>query len=512
MRLSEQSTGHLTTSAQKIQWVNCTTHIPEPLQGITLPTPLPTNLHCGLLTVPMDYSKSISSSNNITLGFAMRRPKNPVGLLNFNPGGPNQEVASNAWAFALNDTSNPEDIFGGLEAFDFLAMDTRGTYQSNPLNCPLGNLTLPSYLPSTEEEFKSYQGIMSTFAKSCIDNSTPPGVVEYLATKQTIEDWNSLRAALGYDKMSLLGVSYGSYGGALYASKYPQHVDRFVIDAIYSRGVRNVDLGTYQMSAVNRLLLRADAYCLNDTSCPFHAQGKGAIPAAFAEVLSQAAAGNTSNTTVTPTDVRAVVTLEFLSANPLFPELNEVLYLALNGNWTALQWTDAFGIVYTANALPVFTALCADLHIDNNTWEGYKALKKAAFEVDTARIEYAQDLSAVGLCGGWPYPGDSNVPIVQDVPMLIVTSDFDLNTPTESATFEFKQAKKSTLVVRHGDDHGTVTVPGASKNIEFEFIRTGVFPKAQNETYVTVYEPGSVRAPVSNPYDVPVGPAAGDIY
>lgn len=67
---------------QKIQWVDCATHVPQPLQGITLPTTLPLNLHCGLLTVPMDYSKSISSSNNITLGFAMRRPENPRGLLN----------------------------------------------------------------------------------------------------------------------------------------------------------------------------------------------------------------------------------------------------------------------------------------------------------------------------------------------------------------------------------------------------------------------------------------------
>lgn len=70
------------SAAQKIQWVNCTAHVPETLQTSTLPATLPTNLHCGLLTVPMDYSKPISTSNNITLGFAMRRPSNPQGLLN----------------------------------------------------------------------------------------------------------------------------------------------------------------------------------------------------------------------------------------------------------------------------------------------------------------------------------------------------------------------------------------------------------------------------------------------
>jgi hypothetical protein len=32
------------------------------------------------------------------------------------------------------------------------------------------------------------------------------------------------------------------------------------------------------MVAANRALLRADAYCQNNASCPFHSQGKGSIP------------------------------------------------------------------------------------------------------------------------------------------------------------------------------------------------------------------------------------------
>ncbi|KAF7969925.1 hypothetical protein HWV62_25528 [Athelia sp. TMB] len=493
--------------------------------GTTLPTSLPINLHCGLLVVPMEYSKPISSSNNITLGFAMRRPEKPKGLLNFNPGGPNSEVASYAWAFSLNISS--ENLFTGLEDFDFLAMDTRGTYQSNPLNCSFDNLTFPSYIPSTKEEFNSYQSLTSTFAQSCIDGSTPPGIVEFVSSADTIQDLNSLRVALGYEKMSHLGISYGTVSGALYASTYPQHVESFVIDAILPRSISNVDLATYQISAVNRLLLRADAYCLNDTSCPFHGEGKGAIPKAFAAVVAQAAAGNTSNTNVSASDVRAMVTQAYLALNSNFPGLNDALHGALNGNWTALQWAGAYGPAYMQGMFPALTTLCLDQRvsflyapfepvltiatdIDNNTWEGFQALTKAAFEVDTAKIEYSQDLSVIGLCGGWPWHGNSNVPIVQKVPILLVTSDFDLNTPTESATLEFKLANQSTLVVRHGDDHGTVIC--AARSVEIEFLRTGKFPKATNETYVTVYEPGSTRAKIPSPYDVPVGPAAGDIY
>jgi hypothetical protein len=95
-----------------------------------------------------------------------------VGLSQFHParyysaefrlsGGPAQEAASAGWQFALNLTD--ASWFAGLEAFDILgellllsckgesqmykiAMDVRGTYSSNPLNCSLGDWTLSSSL------------------------------------------------------------------------------------------------------------------------------------------------------------------------------------------------------------------------------------------------------------------------------------------------------------------------------------------------------------------------------
>lgn len=51
--------------------------------------------------------------------FAMISTFSPFIYLYSNPGGPNVEVASYAWAFALNDTSDIEKIFNGLDNFDF---------------------------------------------------------------------------------------------------------------------------------------------------------------------------------------------------------------------------------------------------------------------------------------------------------------------------------------------------------------------------------------------------------
>jgi len=43
------------------------------------------------------------------------------------------------------------------------------------------------------------------------------------------------------------------------------------------------------------------------------------------------------------------------------------------------------------------------------------------------------------------------------------------------------------------------------------FLNTGILPKAQNSTQVTVYTKGMTRAPISDPYLVPTGASAGDV-
>lgn len=84
------------------------------------------------------------------------------------------------------------------------------------------------------------------------------------------------------------------------------------------------------------------------------------------------------------------------------------------------------------------------------------------------------------------------------------------------------------LVVRHGDDHVSfprwcplqsdckvanfeTVVDQLSTKITKNFFNTGVLPTAQSNAHVTVYTPGMTRAPISDPYEVPTGAAAGDI-
>jgi len=228
-------------------------------------------------------------------------------------------------------------------------------------------------------------------------------------------------------------------------------------------------------------------------------------------VLAQAAAGNTSNLIVTPADVRAMTSLAYLNGSPKFPTLNSVLAAALRGNWSGFDWL-VFGPEVAQGIYPLLTTACLDRHLDYDSWESFEKIKNAVFNNDPAKIGYVFDLQITAFCSGWPYHGQSNVPLSLKKPVLLITSDFDYNCPSEMSTYGFGQASGSSLVVRHGDDHGTLIFPSAARSVEFSYLNTGALPNVTNQTFLTVYPPGSKRGPIANPYLVPVGPAAGDIY
>lgn len=72
----------LPTDVSTIKWVDCAQHVPWTLNTTDIDLEnLPSTLKCGRLVVPMDYEKPIGAKNNITLGLAMYRPRNPKGVI-----------------------------------------------------------------------------------------------------------------------------------------------------------------------------------------------------------------------------------------------------------------------------------------------------------------------------------------------------------------------------------------------------------------------------------------------
>lgn len=76
-------------------------------------------------------------------------------------------------------------------------------------------------------------------------------------------------------------------------------------------------------------------------------------------------------------------------------------------------------------------------------------------QLDTYNIGQTAAWNIRMYCAGWTYPVAPLKQLSVKAPMLFITADFDASTPTEWATFAWKNSSNSALVVRHGDDHTT---------------------------------------------------------
>ncbi|KAF7362951.1 hypothetical protein MVEN_00646400 [Mycena venus] len=537
--------------AQTIRWVDCHDKVPDPVASALNATGgiftgnIPANLFCGEMDVPMDYTKPFDAvKNNITIGFAMNRPaKRASGLILHHAGGPGENAAAQAWANAFN-ISSLAPLAAGLDDFDFLAVNCRGLQFSNPLNLSSGVFfnNVSFAFPSTQAEFDQYQAAMKNFIDAAIRDTTPPGIMQHLGAVEIIQDWDLMRAALGYDKVSFAGVSYGTFVGMAYAARYPERVDKFVLDAAFPHGLDLKSLVKFQVGAANRLIQRSDAFCLTDPSCPFHGQGNGSVIKAWETVLARATQspfpasgcgpGTGCNSPVTPTDLRQAVAF-WLRSNSDFPLFNNALNASLHGDPTLLAYQPQFDIRETV----VTPLLCSDLRASNllldspvvlptnldslsaidddvKTFTGWQNLSPSN-DTDPLQIVYSQDWQLMLQCSVWPYSAPKSVTLPTKLKLMWMTSDFDLNLATELTTFAWQQAPESTLVIRHGDDHTSLPIPpgpaALAGDIARNFLRTGVMPGLRSDAQLTILGPGSTRGSIPGAYDVPTGAVAGDV-
>ena len=174
--------------------------------------------------MPRDYADP--GGPTIDLALARRRADgDAIGSLLINPGGPG--------APGTGLVASVESFFppGVLEHFDIVGWDPRGTGQSASVDCT-DNLDFffgVDHSPDDPAEVDAQLEAGRELADDC-KNAPDSELLPYLATSATVDDMDSIRAALGEDQISYLGFSYGTYIGALYADKYPERVRAMVLD------------------------------------------------------------------------------------------------------------------------------------------------------------------------------------------------------------------------------------------------------------------------------------------
>jgi pimeloyl-ACP methyl ester carboxylesterase/phosphohistidine phosphatase SixA len=117
-----------------------------------------------------------------------------------------------------------DQLFAPIRANrDILMIDQRGTGGSNALRCPLpvdGGNALERVGGTTPEE-----------VKACRDTLAKNADLSRYATREAVLDMEQVRAALGYEKLDLFGMSYGTRVALDYVRLYPSRVGETVIRA-----------------------------------------------------------------------------------------------------------------------------------------------------------------------------------------------------------------------------------------------------------------------------------------
>jgi pimeloyl-ACP methyl ester carboxylesterase len=176
--------------------------------------------------VPLDYRKPRGRTIDIAISRIPASPGQRRGILLTNPGGPGVPGLDLP---SLLPVLFPADV---LSRYDVIGMDPRGVGLSSPISCGVSadtplDLLLP--YPAPDGSIARNIGFARSFAAGCARHSGD--LLPFITTANTARDMDLVRTALGEERLSFFGGSYGTYLGAVYASLFPQRTDRMIFDS-----------------------------------------------------------------------------------------------------------------------------------------------------------------------------------------------------------------------------------------------------------------------------------------
>ena len=254
------STGPL--SSGTIEWGECTDKLAE--------DPV---LECATLSVPLDYAAPDGDTLDLAL---VRVPATGArqGAVLFNPGGPG---GSGFDPIAVSGSVIQGEL--GLAQFDIIGFDPRGVDRSGGIKC-VDDAFQDAHLylddtPDTPEEQALLDGADQGFIDGCIANYGD--TLKFYSTANTARDMDSIRAGLGDEQMSFLGISYGTYLGGVYATLFPDRVRAMVLDSAYEPNGDTVEQQYLtQLVGFEAAFNDWAAWCEDNTTCAFNAPDVGA--------------------------------------------------------------------------------------------------------------------------------------------------------------------------------------------------------------------------------------------
>ncbi|MFE0425065.1 alpha/beta hydrolase [Streptomyces sp. NPDC058953] len=442
-----------TAAAQSPTWARCSPDHPESFQ-------------CATLKVPLDYRKPGGKKIDVTISrIRAADPATRRGVLLFNPGGPGGSGLGDPlhWGERL-----PRSV---LDQYDLIGFDPRGVGASTPVECGTAPAERKLFDPYTKASFPASVSWAKGVADKC--RTKYGSDLQHFTTRNTARDMDSIRAALGERKINYIGVSYGTYLGAVYTQMFPHRSDRMVLDS------------AVDPKLAWRSMLQSWAYGAEPAFDRFvkwaagenDRFGFGATPKAVAktfwDIVAQAEREplRLGDLTVDGDQVR-----DYMRAAFFYREVGAA-NLALFKEAAAGKPVPTPGIgTMPDNDISLFNAVaCGDTAWPRNP--GTYARDAAR---DGKRYPLYGDFAAnITPCAFWDAPAEPTTEVDNTVKSLIVQAEWDSQTPLYTAQGMHRALKGSRMVtVDEGEAHGVYTygISACADAVTTKYLATGELP------------------------------------
>jgi pimeloyl-ACP methyl ester carboxylesterase len=363
---------------------------------------------------------------------------------------------------------------------DLIVFDQRGIGFAQPtLDCP----------EVTDQDFADASMKLSPTEKTghditaiatCRDRLVKQGInLSAYTSAEGAADVNDIRTVLGYDKLDLLGVSYGTRLALTIMRDFPNAVRSAVLDSTVPLQANLIEDNGVNFQRSFKLFFDA---CAADPSC------NAKSPTLQADYLALVAQLNDQPITTTVTDMQTKKTepvvvdgngLTFLISEMLYDE-TATGYIPLLINQVKAGETKALNLLISVfgitgsdiNVGAYFSVLCSEEVPFNSRDRAAAAATGLTPELQELFVNDVRE--HFDVCAQWPTQPANPIetqPVTSDLPALVLSSDNDPATPPSYGEQTAQTLSKGFLVAFPGVGHSVLANGGeCGTNTIFAFI------------------------------------------
>jgi pimeloyl-ACP methyl ester carboxylesterase len=416
---------------------------------------------CGRLSVAENPAEPagprIELSVAVVPAISTKARPDPLFLIAGGPGQGTQEFyASVAGAFA-----------GLRRERDIVLVDQRGTGHSNRLGCKT-----PDDLWEQQADPAQFEAL----AKKCLGELS--GRPQFYTTSIAVRDLDVVRAALGYERINVYGISYGTRVAQHYARRYPDRLRTVILDGVVDPALA---LGPTMALDAARAVDTTLERCHKDPACnkawpdaptQFAALRRKLSTAKVPVRITHPVTGKPEQVDLGPDHLAAVARL--LAYSPRGASLLPLVVHEANthGNYLPLAGQAATVADQTADLLALGmhnTVVCSE----DIPYVDAASVDRAALAQTFMGTKLYDGLQA--MCRVWPRgPVDTDLkaPLSSRTPALLLSGELDPVTPPAWAAKAAAGFADHRHVVVAGQGHGQLG-SGCVQGIMRRFVEAG---------------------------------------